>query len=98
MDRNSKAISLLYIGFGIGLILATFIFISWYLVYIDLASADEVIGNYIEYEYAIEDTNTEDVIIPSIDAEIASESTIVEIKNYIGIEDKNRTGDYEYED
>ena len=93
MDRKSRVISLLYIGVGIGLILATFIFISWYFVYIDLASSDEAIGYY--YEYAPEDMDIEPDIMSSSDAQTTTESVIIGNEDYNdnSTVDINRTGD-----
>ena len=97
MARNGKAISILSIGIGIGICLATLIFVSWYLVYIDLASADDVIGNYIEYEYTIEDTGVLD-----LDTNDASESVITWTNDNSDVRvsaiDINRAGEYKYDD
>ena len=50
MYKKDRMLSILCIGFGIGMCVAAFLFIASYYVYLDIATSDEKLAAYFEVE------------------------------------------------
>jgi len=50
MYKKDRMLSILCIGFGIGMCAAAFLFIASYYVYLDIATSDEKLAAYFEAE------------------------------------------------
>ena len=96
MNRKDRTVSLICIGFGIGMCTTVMLLFSFYMVYLDIMTSEEKLGIYYEsVSPAIDepDMDKEDIRVPEVTTETGS--TVIRIETYGDIiisEDTSKTG------